>query len=402
MTIMQINCVYEEGSTGKITQDIHRYLLSQGERSLVIYGRGRQTEEPGVQKLCSEGYGKLQNLLSRMTGILYGGCILSTLRMMQRILREKPDVVHLQCVNGYFVNIYNLICWLKRRKIPTVLTLHAEFLYTGNCGYALDCEKWKTGCGHCPRLRRETGSLFFDGTARSHRRMARAFRGFEKNLTVVSVSPWLRERAQISPILEKMDHRVILNGVDTDIFTYRPGQPQGPEKVIFHATAFFSDDPAHIKGGYALLELAKRMKDVPVRFLVAGDYRLKMDVPDNVTLLGNVRNRKTLARYYCRGDITLLTSKKETFSMVCAESLCCGTPVVGFEAGAPELVALPQWSEFVPAGDLDALEQAVRQWLFRTVDKEQVSRMAAGRYSRETMAQQYLRLYRGIQHEGPA
>lgn len=88
--------------------------------------------------------------------------------------------------------------------------------------------------------------------------------------------------------------------------------------------------------------------------------------------------------------------------MVCAESLCCGTPVVGFEAGAPELVALPLWSEFVPAGDLDALEQAVRQWLFRTVDKEQVSRMAAGRYSRETMAQQYLRLYRGIQHEGPA
>lgn len=59
----------------------------------------------------------------------------------------------------------------------------------------------------------------------------------------------------------------------------------------------------------------------------------------------------------------LLTSERETFSMVTAESLCCGTPVVGFKAGAPEQIALKEYSEFVDYGNLDKLEKAVRRWL---------------------------------------
>ena len=39
--------------------------------------------------------------------------------------------------------------------------------------------------------------------------------------------------------------------------------------------------------------------------------------------------------------------------MVTAESLCCGTPVVGFKAGAPEQIAIKEFSEFVEYGDLN-------------------------------------------------
>lgn len=41
--------------------------------------------------------------------------------------------------------------------------------------------------------------------------------------------------------------------------------------------------------------------------------------------------------------------------MVTAESLCCGTPVVGFKAGAPEQIAIKEFSEFVEYGDLNSL-----------------------------------------------
>ena len=54
-----------------------------------------------------------------------------------------------------------------------------------------------------------------------------------------------------------------------------------------------------------------------------------------------VEDQSELAAFYSLADVTLLTSEKETFSMVCAESLCCGTPVVGFQAGAPEGISLP-------------------------------------------------------------
>ena len=36
---------------------------------------------------------------------------------------------------------------------------------------------------------------------------------------------------------------------------------------------------------------------------------------------------------YSAVDLTLITSQRETFSMPVAESLCCGTPVVGFDTG---------------------------------------------------------------------
>ena len=38
--------------------------------------------------------------------------------------------------------------------------------------------------------------------------------------------------------------------------------------------------------------------------------------------------------------LTVLTSKRETYGMACAESLACGTPVVAFLAGGTESIAL--------------------------------------------------------------
>lgn len=48
----------------------------------------------------------------------------------------------------------------------------------------------------------------------------------------------------------------------------------------------------------------------------------------------------------------MLFSLRETYSMTCAEALCCGTPVVGFKCGAPETVFMGVESRFVEYGDL--------------------------------------------------
>lgn len=390
--IIQINCVYPSGSTGRLVDEIHRDLLRRGIDARVIYGRGPGRKGPGILRLCPEVYGKVNALLARIRGIPCGGCLLSTWRLIGILKREAPDVVHLHCINGNFVNLPHQISWLKKHRIPTVLTLHAEFWYTGGCGHALDCGGWRTGCGHCPRLRQETGSLFFDGTSVSYRRMKTAFRGFEQDLTVVSVSDWLRRRAEGSPILKDMSHETIQNGVDLRVFFYRPGRKAAGGRVIFHATPLFSDDPVHLKGGWYVLELARRIPDAA--FLVAGKSNVRGEVPPNVTLLGEIRDPAKLAEHYSGADLTLLTSKRETFSMVCAESLCCGTPVVGFRAGAPEEICLPAYSAFVPPGDLDALEAQVRCWLERSWDKASVSRAAAQRYCTEKMLDAYWELYR--------
>ena len=85
-------------------------------------------------------------------------------------------------------------------------------------------------------------------------------------------------------------------------------------------------------------EIAKRFVGQNVKFLVAGSYSADIEVSKNIILLGKVTDQKKLAKLYSLADMTLLTSRKETFSMVTVESLCCGTPVVGFRAGGPEQI----------------------------------------------------------------
>ena len=399
MKILQVNCVYKKGSTGKITYDIHSELLKQGIESVVCYGRGEKINEPHVYKTCGEVYSKINHLLSEFTGVMYGGCFFSTNKLIKIIKKEKPDVVHLQCINGYFVNIYRLVSWLKKHDIKTVLTLHAEFMYTANCGHALDCDKWQTGCGHCPRLKQETKSFFIDGTHKSWMKMKKAFDGFNDNLVVTSVSPWLMERAKLSPILNDKKHEVVLNGVNTDVFHFydtaelRSQMGLNGVKVIFHATPSFDDNINNIKGGYYVLKLAEKMLEENVKFVVAGNHPEGLKVPPNVILLGKVSDQELLAKYYSMADVTLLTSKKETFSMVTAESLCCGTPVVGFKAGAPEQIAIPEYSSFVDFGDLESLHEEMKRFLAESFLKIDIALTSNCKYAKQTMTENYLKIY---------
>lgn len=402
MKIIQLNCVYPKGSTGKLVQILHEASIEQGETSIVLYGRGKKLYEKSVYKVCSEITAKLNHVLSCLNGFMYGGCWGTTQRVISIIKREKADIVHIHCINGYWVNIYNLITWLRNSGIPTVITLHAEFMYTANCGYALECEKWRIGCGNCPRLKEETHSIFVDKTAESFNKMRSAFRRFDDKLAVVSVSPWLLERAKQSLIFENKKHLCILNGVNTNVFKYTSERTclnkycKAGEKIILHVTSIFTDQEESIKGGVWLIQLAELMKKQHIRFIVVGKHNIEKQLPPNVILAGEIKDQDLLAKYYAESDVTLLVSKKETFSMVVAESLCCGTPVVGFKAGAPEQIALTEYSDFYDQGDLNGLINGIKKWLNTDIDRAEIARKAAVAYSKDTMVDNYLSIYRSF------
>lgn len=398
MKVLQVNCVYKKGSTGKIVYDISQGLKKRGIKSVVSYGRGEKinyAKNSGIYKTCSEWYSNINHALSRITGIMYGGCYLSTNKLINIILTEKPDIVHLHCINGYFVNIYKILEFLKENKISTVITLHAEFMFTGGCGHALECKKWldNPGCVQCQRFREETESLFFNKTGKMWEKMESAFRGFNYDkLAIVSVSPWLKERAELSPILKKYKHYVVLNGLDTN--TFKPYMHKEKlKKNVFHVSAEFTDDPLHMKGGYYVLKLAEQMKDID--FIVAGPYTVSGNVPKNVQLLGRVSDQIELAKYYSQADVTVLTSRRETFSMVCAESLSCGTPIVGFKAGAPEQIAIPEYSRFVEYGNIKELRKAIEEML-NIKKTEEIVTHSYEKYDKENMVNDYVRIYESL------
>lgn len=404
MKVLQINVVYKKGSTGKIVYDIHSSLLNDGINSIVCYGRGNKVNESGIYKLSPEWVMRLQSIQSRITGYNYGGCIISTNKLIKLIEKEKPEIVHLHCLNGYFINIYKLLIYLKLSDIKTVLTLHAEFMYTAGCGYANECEQWKIGCcsdgSECPGYNtlRPT-SWIFNRCNKEWNMMKVAFSEFN-NLTICPVSDWLKDRAIQSPFLKDKKFITVKNGLDTEIFKIRnynhlrEKHSLNNEKIILHVTPDFTSE---IKGGKYVLELAKRFVNENLKFIIVGFNGDISQLPSNVIPVKHILDQEELAQYYSMADITLLTSKKETFSMICAESLCCGTPVVGFKAGAPETIAIEEYSEFVEYGNVNELESSIRSWLnIKLLNNKLISNKATHIYCKKNMYDEYLSIYRGV------
>lgn len=392
MRIVQVNCVYGTGSTGKIVQDNHELLTNLGNESFVLYGRGSNVNSDQIIKVASELSSKTRGLRSRITGNIYGYGALSTGKIIRKIISLNPDVVHLHCINGYFCNIFHLIEWLRDNRVPTVITLHAEFMYTGNCGYAFDCDQWKTGCYSCPNLKYAINSINKKAPQKNWRRMYQAFSDFDSYLSVIGVSDWISSRASESKVLGKKPIRTVLNGLNESIFYYRENYTSNVRKKVIYVTPYFEDAN---KGGHWLIDIAKRLQCDPIDFVVVGKTGKGYDLP-NMHFIGSVNSSDQMAELYSSADLCVLTSKRETFSMVCAESLCCGTPIVGFCAGAPETIALPEYSEFVSYGDLHSICSVIKKWLNKSINKQNLSCLAAKKYSKQRMTQQYVEVYQEL------
>ncbi len=397
MKVVQINCLFGTGSTGKIVAALYEYSKAQGDDAYVIYGMGEKQEDDHLIRTTPWAVRKAQSFRSRITGYPYGGCIWGTATALSALKRIKPDIVHLQCANGYMVNIYRILECLKENHIPTVITNHAEFMYTGGCTHTVDCDKWLTGCHDCDKISKEHPiSYFFDRTENEWKLLQKAYDGFEK-LTVCCVSDWVRERACQSPFYAGHPVITVLNGLNTYVFHYT--DPSGlrkklgleDKKIVVHVTPNFY---SIIKGGQHVIEMANRFPDV--EFVIVGSDAKDENVPANCHFVGKITDQGLLAQYYSMGDVCLLTSVRETFSMVCAEALCCGTAVVGFKSGGPELISLPDYSAFVEQGKDDELEYALREMLNTTYSKEAASEEAIRAYGQDTMCKNYYKVYEDI------
>lgn len=402
MKVCQINCIYGSGSTGKIVQDIHRTLVDNGIESIVIAPVMPSCceSERGVYCVSSYFLNRLSAFYRRFTGRQFDGGIIQTNRIITILKRERPDIVHLHCINGNNINVYRLYDYLSHNQIKTFLTLHANFPFTGGCGHSFDCEQWVKGCVKCPFLKEEIRTWFFDGTARTWRKQMACYQKFEtENLYITAVSPWLLERSKRSPMLSRFKSCVVMNGVDVSVFKPRASNWReklgilDSEKMLFYATASFNPYEENLKGGKYIVRLAEILKDQSYKIVVAANYGKVGELPSNVIYLGRTKTQIELAELYSAADLSIITSKLETFSMPVAESLCCGTPIVGFEAGGPESIALKEFSEFVKYGSIDALTNVVIKWTRKKIEANVVASIAQKSYSKEIMTYNYRELY---------
>lgn len=403
MKILIANWVYDWGSTGYIARDLLRELTETGHQVVVATAQNKGKDNPGVYVFTRPSEWKFYWRLHRLGFPKFMGSKVASRRVIRLVNNEKPDVVNLHLLHGNRLDLYYLLRWLGTHNIKTVVTNHAELYYTGNCGHAYECMNWvDRQCKGCQNAKKATGSFILANPHLNWKLMKNAFSHFKpENFMFTAVSPWVKERFCQSPIVKGFDCEVVLNGLDTAQFYLREESKEitnriGMTDFLLHVTANFNPElKDDVKGAYYLVKLAEAMPEQTF-VIVATSISNAGNLPDNVVLWGKAKDQKELAELYSAARLTVLVSRRETYSMVVAESLCCGTPVVGFKAGGPETIAIPDASLFVGQRDVEGLAKAIRMMMQKDFDRKSISDAAREKYSSATMAKGYLEVYQEV------
>ena len=359
MKVLQIDVNYGQGSTGRIAQTLVQGLRARGHEATACFGRGPKVSEEGIYKFGIDFETYAHAVFTRITGYTgrYSPC--STMRLIKYIKQYNPDIIHIHELHAYFVSLSPLLNFIKQLGIPVVWTFHCEFMYTGKCGHADDCDEWQHKCGHCPKMHDYVSTICFDKTSEMLEEKKRLLKNL--NLTIVTPSQWLADRVGLSFLSDKPIY-VIHNGIDTNVF--RPTQaeylrnilgiPNENKVVLALAPKLMSDN----KVGMRVLDFASRMSRNAITFLMVGVENVSSwKSTDNVIMLPPTSNLNLLAKLYSLADIFLIFSKKENYPTTCLEAQACGTPVLGFDVGGVKESI--QHGLVVPYGDMKAAQQSL-------------------------------------------
>ncbi|MCS2775734.1 glycosyltransferase [Bacteroides fragilis] len=164
--LLQINVVANSGSTGRIAEELGRLVIAKGWKSYIAYGRWSC---PSQSKLIRIGT-KVDLFFHGLKSILFDrhgfGSRKATLKLISKIEKIKPDIIHLHNIHGYYLNCKILFEYLSCVDIPVVWTLHDCWSFTGHCVHFqnVGCNKWLLGCFACPNKRDYPTTLFLDNS----------------------------------------------------------------------------------------------------------------------------------------------------------------------------------------------------------------------------------------------
>ena len=396
MKIAQINAVCGTASTGRTAVELALGLEAKGHSSHVFYSYDKNTY-PHATRIGNTLDRKVHALLSRLTGLQGYFSAMATRRLIRQLKKYQPDVVHLRNLHANYVHLGMLLKYLAKEDIPTVITLHDCWFYTGKCTYyvSADCRKWQQKCGSCPLLHVDNvnPTFFFDTTAKCLADKKK-WLGAIPRLAVVGVSQWVTQEVANGSILADRNPVTIYNWIDFDVFHPRQSDlrtKHGLEDrfVILVVASTIS----HIKCYNEIKAIVERM---PENWAIVAIGETTAPLPSNVIHIPRTHNTTSLAEYYSMADVCLNTTLYETFGKVTVESMCCGTPVIVYrntaspelvEDGCGEIVEQEQGMDAVMAA-LKKVE-SVGKAHYSTACLESVRR----RFSKETGVDAYIRLY---------
>ncbi len=401
MKVLQINAISRIRSTGRLCADIADYLNAIGDDGYIAYSAGLPYEKG--YKIGTLFEMKVHSFLSRLFGFQGYFSKGGTKKLLEYMDALKPDVVHLHNLHANYINLPRLFGYLKKNDIPTVITLHDCWFFTGKCAHftVQDCYKWKTGCGDCPRLKKDNKSWFFDRTTKMYNDKKNWLTGTQ-NLAVVGVSDWITGEAKKSFLSSARLITRIYNWIDLEVF--KPVNAEPLRKKYGFENHFIVLGVASgwttAKGLDGFLALAKILPD-DMRIVLVGRISTEVSLSDRVIHIPETNDVNEMVKLYAMADVFVHFSPEESFGLVTAEALACGTPAVVIGSTAsPELVGTG--CGFI-AGSGDAQEILQNIQKIKTAGKQHFSEncrsFAVNHFSKEDQIKDYVEVYKRISQD---
>lgn len=395
MTIFEINSI-PYGSTGRIMFQIADAVEKNGGTAYTSasYTKPRGEAFPEHYYRIGGIAGKTAHiLLAKLTG--RHGCYsrFSTRRLIEKIRKAQPDVIHLHNMHGWYLNWPMLFGYLKQAGIPVIWTLHDCWAFTGHCAYftEIGCNKWKSVCKNC-KLYRNYPGCFVDDSEKQFDLKKKCFTGIDR-LTIVTPSQWLADLVKES-FLKDYHTVVIHNGIDLEKFkpaasNFRK-QYHLENKIVLLGVAF---DWSPRKGIEDFKRLAQELPEEYAIVLVGVSPKIAETLPKRIVSIPCTQSQEELAQIYSAVDLFVNPTLEDNFPTVNLEALACGTPVVTYDTGGSPESLTEQCGKVVPYRDYPALKEAVCQMKNVKVAMAQACRERAQQFGREDAYKKYLDLY---------
>lgn len=406
MRVVHINATYGIGSTGTIVRDIQSKCIDIGIDTFVAY-----SISPFLKEMVPNGFQignlidrKIHAVLCRINGMQGYFSHIPTFKLLNWLEIIKPDILHLHNLHNNFVNVPLLLKWISEKNVPTIITLHDCWLFTGGCFHytSSGCSRWMHNCGHCPRKRLDYSSLLFDCSSKILRDKRTLFDSI-RNLYIVGVSRWTIEEAK-KGIFRDRPCTCIYNGINPSVF--RPRTSLIRDKYDLH-DCFVILGPASkwlLPCNCALLQAFTDMGN-PYRLVLYGFRGESSQIPNSVITIEATANQLELAELYSMADIFVNCTHEDTFSMINVEAQACGTPVVCYSnTGAKETVNT-NIGRLVATDDVDGMINTIKEmcsWLSslggekRKELRVSLSSWASSEFNQSTNYAEYIELYREL------